>query len=152
MQRGTYECTNFQWYWLVSLHILHIFWYLMENCDLNVNISFIISETNPYLFGSLDFYYCYIHVRWDIAVKNFPRDKAFMSYIWATSWENLFMPYADNKSADQPPHPHSLISTFVVHCLDSIIPLASISNISSLHLASVAAYYCCFSSQTREVL
>ena len=23
-------------------------------------------------------------------------------YIWATSWENLFMPYANNKGADQP--------------------------------------------------
>ena len=33
----------------------------------------------------------------------------------------------------------SLISTFVVHCLDSIISLVSISIISSLQLASVAA-------------
>ena len=47
--------------------------------------------------------------------------------------------YANNKGTDQPAHPHSLISTFVVHCLDSIIPLVSISEISSLYLASVAA-------------
>ena len=33
----------------------------------------------------------------------------------------------------------SLISAFVVRCLDSIIPLVSISEISSLCLASVAA-------------
>ena len=33
----------------------------------------------------------------------------------------------------------SLISTFVSRCLDSIIALVSISEISSLHLASVAA-------------
>ena len=32
----------------------------------------------------------------------------------------------------------SLISTFVIRCLDSIIPLVSISEISSLFLASVA--------------
>ena len=32
----------------------------------------------------------------------------------------------------------SLISTFVVHCLDSIIPLVSISEVSSLYLASDA--------------
>ena len=25
---------------------------------------------------------------------------------WAMSWENLFMPYANNKGADQPAHPH----------------------------------------------
>ena len=33
----------------------------------------------------------------------------------------------------------SLISAFVVRCLDTIIPLVSISEISSLYLASVAA-------------
>ena len=59
--------------------------------------------------------------------------------IWATSWENLLMPYANNKDADQPAHPRRLISTFVIRCLDSIIPLFSVSEISSLYLASVAA-------------
>ena len=49
------------------------------------------------------------------------------------------MPYANNKSTDQPTQPPSLISAFVVCCLDSIIPLVSISEISSLYLASVAA-------------
>ena len=33
------------------------------------------------------------------------------------------MSYANNKGADQPAHPLSLISTFVVCCLDSIISL-----------------------------
>ena len=61
------------------------------------------------------------------------------SHKWATSWENLFMPYANNKGADQPAHSRCLISAFVVHCLVSIIPLVSISKISSLYLASVAA-------------
>ena len=42
------------------------------------------------------------------------------------SWENLSMPYANNKGADQPAHLRSLISTFVVHSLDSITPLVSI--------------------------
>ena len=36
-------------------------------------------------------------------------------------------------------HPRSLISAIVVRCLDSTIPLVSISKISSLYLASVAA-------------
>ena len=47
------------------------------------------------------------------------------------------MPYANNKGADQPAHLHSLFGTFVVCCLDSIIPLVSISEISSLCLAFV---------------
>ena len=59
--------------------------------------------------------------------------------IWATSWENLFMPYANNKGADQPAYLRSLIRAFFVHCLDSIIPLDSISKISSPYLSSVAA-------------
>ena len=56
------------------------------------------------------------------------------SVIWAISSENLFMLYANNKGADKPAHLHNLISAFVVH----IIPLVSISEISSLELASVA--------------
>ena len=52
--------------------------------------------------------------------------------------KTCFMPYANNKGADQPAHPHSLISTFVVHCLDSIIFLTSIFAISLLSLGSVA--------------
>ena len=49
------------------------------------------------------------------------------------------LPYANNKGADQPAHPRSLINTFIVRCLDSIIPLVSIHKISSLYLASVPA-------------
>ena len=59
--------------------------------------------------------------------------------------KNLFMPYANNKDADQPTHPHaqpahlgSLISTFVVHCLDSTILVLPEHEISRLQLVSVA--------------
>ena len=34
--------------------------------------------------------------------------------------KTCLMPYVHNKGADQPAHPHSLISTFVVRCLDSM--------------------------------
>ena len=37
------------------------------------------------------------------------------------------LPYANNKGADQPAHPRSLISAFVVRCLDSMIPVLAIS-------------------------
>ena len=36
----------------------------------------------------------------------------------------------NNKGADQPAHPRSLISTFMVRCLEGIITLVSISKIS----------------------
>ena len=61
-------------------------------------------------------------------------------FIWAMSWENLFMPYAKKKGADQPVHLCSLISAFIVPCLNSIIPQVSISKISSLYLASVVVH------------
>ena len=38
--------------------------------------------------------------------------------------------YANNKGADQPKHPHSLISAIVVCCLDGIIFLLAIAEIS----------------------
>ena len=40
------------------------------------------------------------------------------------------MPYANNKGADQPAHPRSLISAFVVRSSDGIISLVSRSEIS----------------------
>ena len=49
------------------------------------------------------------------------------------------MSYANNKGADQPAHPRSLIIAFVVRCLDSMIALDSIAEISRLQIASVAA-------------
>ena len=50
----------------------------------------------------------------------------------------MFMPYANNKGTDQPAHPRSLISAFIVRCLDSIISQVSIVIIACLCLASVA--------------
>ena len=43
-----------------------------------------------------------------------------------------------NKGADQPAHPRSLLSTFVVRCLDSMICILAISKVSRFELASVA--------------
>ena len=47
------------------------------------------------------------------------------------------MPYANNKGADQPAHLRSLISTFVVHCLDSTICILALSKVSRFQLVSL---------------
>ena len=62
------------------------------------------------------------------------------------------MSYANNKGADQPVQQRSLISTFVVLCLDSIISLDSIAEISRLQLSSMAvqAGLCLAWSETPE--
>ena len=39
------------------------------------------------------------------------------------------MTYANNKGANQPAHPRSLISTFVVRCLDSMICILALSKV-----------------------
>ena len=46
--------------------------------------------------------------------------------------KKCLMSYANNKGADQPAHPRSLISALVVRCLDSIISLDSIAEILRL--------------------
>ena len=46
--------------------------------------------------------------------------------------KTCLMPYAINKDADQPAHPRSLISAFVVRCLGSKIPILAKSKISRL--------------------
>ena len=42
------------------------------------------------------------------------------------------MPYASNKGTDQPVHPGSLISAFIIGFLDSIISILAKSKISRL--------------------
>ena len=61
---------------------------------------------------------------------------------WATSWENWFSLYANNRGADQPAHPHSLISDFAVCFLDSIIPVFAKFKVSRLaSLCSWAGWF-----------
>ena len=61
------------------------------------------------------------------------------------------MPYANNKGIDQPVHLHSLISTFVVCCLDSIISILAIkSKLLGLYLVAEPASLSLNWSQTSE--
>ena len=48
------------------------------------------------------------------------------------------MPYANNQGADQPAHPHIMISAFVVRYVDSLMPILAKFKISCLQLGSVA--------------
>ena len=57
---------------------------------------------------------------------------------WATSWEISAFAIYKQKNTDQPAHPCSLMSTFLVYCLDSIIPLLVIAEISRPKPVSVA--------------
>ena len=63
---------------------------------------------------------------------SFSNSSCLLLNLWAMSWENLFLPYANNKGADQPAQSRSPISAFAVHCLNSIIHILAISKISRL--------------------
>ena len=52
--------------------------------------------------------------------------------------KTCLMSFANDKGADQPAHPRSLISAFVVRCPDSVMSLVAVTKISSFLLASVA--------------
>ena len=59
--------------------------------------------------------------------------------IYTRSCENVCLrPYANNKGADQPAYPRSLISTLVVRCLNSTICILAISKVSRFKPAFVA--------------
>ena len=47
--------------------------------------------------------------------------------------------YENNKAADKPVHPHSLITAFVIHALESIISKLATSEIS-VSIAEQAGY------------
>ena len=47
----------------------------------------------------------------------------------------LFMSYTDNKGTEQPVYPRSLISAFVIHSLDSIIPVSEDPRLASYHIS-----------------
>ena len=49
---------------------------------------------------------------------------------WPGHAKTCLMPYANNKGADQPAHPRSLISTFIVRCVDRMIYILAISKIT----------------------
>ena len=48
--------------------------------------------------------------------------------IWTAWWWNLYYVICKQQSADPPAHPHSLISTFVIHCIDSIISIVALAS------------------------
>ena len=51
-------------------------------------------------------------------------------FYWPGHVKTCLMPYANNKGVDQLAHLHSLITTFVVCCLDSMLCILAISKVS----------------------
>ena len=58
--------------------------------------------------------------------------------IWVSMRENLSLGFVNNKSADRPAHPSSMISAFVVRLLESTISRPATSESSIFYLVTVA--------------
>ena len=71
--------------------------------------------------------------KWQVLSQSSSCLLAILSVTFEPGHEKMrLMSHANNKGADQPAHPRSLISAFIVRYLDSIISLDSIAEISLL--------------------
>ena len=109
---------------ITSLFISFIWSYLHKYDFFNMFIRILIYSTaKAYTFDNIqrNVYVIKLTITKDVFILN------------ESGHEKIcLMSYVNNKGADQPAHPRSLISTFVVRCLDSIISLDSIAKISRL--------------------
>ena len=76
-------------------------------------------------------WFCHVaaHIGFNSLFRNVNKNEPGHEEMYLTS-------YSKNKGADQPAHPRSLISAFVVRCLDSIISLSRFYNRNFKTLAS----------------
>ena len=100
-------------------------WFKWGNCQLLAKVCALSLGSLLYIVGDLS-----LHMNSVSRLTDWLNMTLIVLTVkWTTSWEPVYA-ICD--------HPRSLISAFVVHCLDRIIPLVSISKLSSLYLASVA--------------
>ena len=89
-----------------------------------LNTGFLVMRPMYNVYDNADIYWHLSTQSLSIATKS-----SCFKYL-SRAMRKCVMSYANNKGTDQPAHPRSLISTFVVHCLDSIISVDSIAEIS----------------------
>ena len=63
-----------------------------------------------------------MNLAWNPDIKSWSR---YIDVLWASTQENLYLGFANNKDTDQPAHPSRVISAFVIHFLESIYKLAT---------------------------
>ena len=63
-----------------------------------------------------------------------------MKSIWASTRENLSSVFANNKGTDQPAHPRSLISAFVIRLLEHIISKFATGEVSIVSVAEETGF------------
>ena len=120
--------------WRTKSTIISYHGSLMSLILITVLVTVTEDERIDLSFGEIVLYF-------DILVKilNYKQSLYFQRIsMWPMSWENCLCHMQTPKAqirlhgCIRTMHPHSLISAFVVRCLDSIIPLVSISKIASL--------------------
>ena len=102
-----------------------LFQYVWENPPEYKGLNLWDKQSNIWPEPSLILKFVYMQ-----AVKASARLQFSAVYIWPLTQENLSLGFANNKSAGQPAHPRSLISTFIIHLLLLIISRLGMSEIS----------------------
>ena len=77
------------------------------------------------LLGLITCFLYYLSFKRGLSLKETEWAAKIIFHNWALTQENLSSGYANNKGADQPAHPRSLISAFDNHVLKSISKLAT---------------------------
>ena len=97
--------------------------WLLHGFPATLNVMVIQTRANHTLLFLKPQLYCTSF--WDFYTQSRLYPGKYEKHGWLLYWpghaKTCLKPYANNKGADQPAHPRSLISTFVVRCLDSMI-------------------------------
>ena len=101
-------------------------------CNIRLHIIFFNSKTWYTLVSNL-----YSKVLAFFSYRYLKRHFSTLWTLWATSWHNPFIPYANNKDLDQPERLHRLTSVIVVRFFSNVTSIGILSQISRLLLASV---------------
>ena len=83
---------------------------------------------------SIHFLLNFVNPNWMVKFFNLQRVefKTPLTSIFEPRHKKTCLSYVTNKDTDQPAHLRSLLSAFVVGCLDSIIPILAMSKLSRL--------------------
>ena len=130
-------CTTFlsnvwygkKWFKSTVTKIITVYWFSI--------VTIMYSKIYCDIFVCLIYNYFTLIYFWNF-IYTFCRAFKYM-YIWSTSWENLFTPYANNKAADQPAHPSSPDQ----HLCCSLPGSYNTSTCYSRNLKTLASLYSC---------
>ena len=94
----------------------------LEKAESVADVSFVLLVCRARIYFWSSHHFTFAGCWWDVKTKE--------TQVGPRREKNLSWWFANNKGADQPAHPRSLISAFVIRLLESIISRLAINEIS----------------------